>query len=76
MLGFATASQSTKYESLTNRDIFGLRYNRVMVPIKLNEEEKNIPGAERSSRYHNAGLAKARVTESCSVDCHGNLRYS
>jgi len=49
--------------------------NTPVPPIETTVDSRK-PGAERSSRYHSAGFASARVSESCIVDCHDNLRMA
>jgi hypothetical protein len=45
----------------------------VRTEVTMSEQER--PGFERSSMYQRAGLTRARVNVSCSVDCQGNRRY-
>jgi len=53
---------------------FGLIPKASAVPVMATVVESMKPGGVRSSRYQIAGLERARVRESWSVDCHGNLR--
>jgi hypothetical protein len=41
--------------------------------VTMSEQER--PGLERSRMYHRAGLTRARVSVSWSVDCQGSRRY-
>ena len=54
----------------------GLTPSRTAVPAMPTSAERMKPGFERSIRYHRTGLTRAKVKETCKVDCHGSFRYS
>lgn len=54
--------------------ISGLTLKAIAVPARPTSVERRKPGFERSTRYHSTGLTRARVNETCNVDCHGSLR--
>lgn len=54
--------------------ISGLSPSSIAVPVIPTNEERKNPGFERSIRYHRTGLTKAKVSDTCTVDCQGSLR--
>lgn len=56
--------------------ISGLSPSSIAVPVIPTNEERKNPGFERSMRYHRTGLTNAKVSDTCTVDCQGSLRYS
>ena len=63
-LGDGTAGDGT---------ILGLMPSRATVPPTPTTVESKNPVLDRSTRYHNTGFARARVRDTCSVDCHGSF---
>jgi hypothetical protein len=54
----------------------GLTPRSIPVPPIENRAERMKPGGERSMRNQMAGFARARVNDSCRVDCQGSLRMA
>lgn len=54
--------------------ISGLSPSSIAVPVIPTNEERKNPGFERSMRYHSTGLTRAKVSDTCKVDCQGSLR--
>lgn len=52
----------------------GLRPRRVAAPARPTSEARRKPGRVRSIRYQITGLTRARVRETCVVDCQGRRR--
>ena len=48
--------------------------NITTVPMTPTVVDRTKPGFDLSMRYHNTGLTRARVNETCKVDCQGSLR--
>ena len=56
--------------------ISGLTPSSTAVPAIPTRAERMNPGLDRSMRYHSTGLTRAKVKETCKVDCHGSFRYT
>lgn len=52
----------------------GLTPKAMAVPARPTSIESRKPVLERSTRYQRTGLTRARVRETCEVDCQGSLR--
>ena len=52
----------------------GFERNMKDVRMEVTMRERDSPGLLRSSIYHRAGLTRARVRVSWSVDCQGRRR--
>jgi len=53
--------------------ISGLMPSNAKVPAMPTSEDSRNPGFDLSTKYHNTGFARARVKETCSVDCQGSF---
>ena len=53
----------------------GLMPSSTAVPVRPTTAERRKPGFDRSIKYHSTGLTNASVSETCSVDCQGSLRW-
>ena len=53
--------------------ISGLMPSRASVPPTPTTVDSKNPVFERSIKYHNTGFARASVSETCKVDCHGSF---
>ena len=53
--------------------ISGLMLRSAIVPPMPTIVDSKNPVFDLSTRYHNTGFARANVTETCSVDCHGSF---
>src|SRR2546423_11946522 len=53
--------------------MLGLMPSRARVPPIPTTVDNQNPVFDRSIRYHNTGFARANVSETCSVDCHGSF---
>lgn len=52
--------------------MFGLISNNAKVPTIPITAEKMNPDLDLSIKYHSTGFTRARVKETCNVDCQGN----
>lgn len=53
--------------------MLGLISSKAKVPAIPTTAERINPGLDLSTRYHNTGFTRARVKETCRVDCQGNF---
>ena len=49
--------------------------SRAIVPPTPTTVDSKNPVFERSIKYHNTGFARASVSETCKVDCHGSFLW-
>ena len=75
VVAFAAAAANEENDRAGEGTISGLIARTRIVPAMPTMVERVKPGLERSMRYQRTGLTRARVRESCRVDCQGRRRY-
>ena len=61
-------------EAAGDGTISGLTPKAMAVPARPTSMERRKPGFERSTRYQSTGFTRAKVRDTCVVDCQGSLR--